>query len=177
MNEYVVYDSIFDLIKDNSWGGACYATTAIMHTLLKLVDIESTPCIGVVECINGDIFDHAWLEVSGKVFDIAIAYPKGVSKSTVAAFVDPSGYRGVEETPNIKYGIDMTLDSEAKFVAEKFSNIMEQSPFWAEQNIDHWDITEFIAKFHGINVEKDDLLKSVIDSEWCIKKEPNKRLW
>lgn len=165
MNENIVFDSMLDVIRDKSWGGACYASTAIMHTLLKLVDIESTPCIGIVKCINGDIFDHGWLEVSGRIYDIAIAYPQGTSKSTVSNYIDSGGFRGVTETPNFEYGIGMQLDSEARYVSEKFSNIMSHSPFWAE-NINYWDLTELIAKFHRVDVVKDDLVKIVMSSKW-----------
>lgn len=168
MNENIVFDSMLEVIRGNSWGGACYASTAIMHTLLKLVDIESTPCIGVVKCINGDIFDHGWLEVSGEIYDIAIAYPNGTSKSHVSSYIGFGGFRGVTETPNFEYGIDIELSAEARYVSENFSNIMNHSPFWAE-NISYWKITELIAKFHGIDVVKDDLAKNVILSKWHLR--------
>lgn len=167
MNENIVFDSISELIHGKCWGGACYASTAIMHTLLKLVGIESTPCIGVVKCINGDIFDHGWLEVSGKIYDIAVAHPKG--NSTVSKHINPNGFRGATETPNFEYGIAMDLDSEAMYVSEKFSNILNHSPCWNE-SIDYWDLAELIAKFHGLDFVKEDLAQSVIDSKWHIKR-------
>ena len=165
MNENIIANSMAELIMDNSWGGACYASTAMMHTALKLVGIDSVPCIGVVRCKNGDIFDHAWLEVDGKKYDVALPFPMG--NSTVAYFISEQGFLGVEDTPNFEYGIDMELDSEALFVAEKFTNIMDQVPYW-DNKVDYWDIIEFVAKFHQIESDKRKLEEAVKESEWNI---------
>jgi hypothetical protein len=166
MNVNSIFNSMMELIRDKSWGGACYASAAIMHTTLKLAGIESTPCLGVVKCENGETFDHAWLEINGKIYDVAISFPLGDSK--ISSFVGPSGFQGVTSTPGFEYGIKMDLDPEAKFVAEKFSNIMEKSPFW-ETGCDYWDLTEFFAGFHQLTVDKDDLIKVVADSFWKVR--------
>ncbi|EJO4031803.1 lasso peptide biosynthesis protein [Vibrio cholerae] len=165
MNENVIAKSMSELIIDKSWGGACYASTAMMHTILKLVGIDSDPCIGVVKCRNGDIFDHAWLEVNGKKYDVAIPFPMGNSK--VSLFVNREGFMGAEDTPNFEYGINMDLDPEASFVAEKFTNIMDQSPFWYD-GVDYWDVAEFVAEFHHIKSDKQKLEKAVEGTQWKV---------
>ena len=168
MNIETVYKGMLELINNYSWGGACYASTAIMHAVLKLSGIDSKPCIGVVECINGEKFDHAWLEVNDKKYDVAIPYPLG--NSTVSEFVEPCGFYGVSDTPNFAYGIDMDLDSEADFISQAFSNIMNACPFWGD-GCDYWDVAEFFAKFFGIDVEKDDLVNALNDSIWYVQRE------
>lgn len=169
MNVDIIASAMAELIENYSWGGACYASTAIMHTTLKLAGIETTPCLGVVKCSNGDIFDHAWLEVSGTIYDVALPHPHPQSGSTVAQFVPASGFRGVVETPNFTYGLDMDLDQEAAFFSQNFHNIMNGSPFF-EEGVDYWDLTEFFAKFHGLDVNKEDLIEVLLGSAWVVKR-------
>jgi hypothetical protein len=51
--------------------GACHFISSIFHVLLLEQRIENDLCIG--EVTQGtQFFDHSWIEMSGKIFDIAI---------------------------------------------------------------------------------------------------------
>jgi hypothetical protein len=164
-----IAQGMIELIEHYSWGGACYASTAIMHTTLKLMGIESTPCLGVVKCMNGEMFDHAWLVVDEAIYDVAIAFPMPNSDSAITQYVPKHGYIAAVDTPNVFYGIDEVLDGEALFFAQNFHNIMNASPYF-DDDIDYWDLAEFFAKFHGIDVDKKELIKLLSDSAWVIKR-------
>lgn len=169
MNADRIASSMAELIENYSWGGACYASTAIMHSTLKLAGIETTPCLGVVKCSNGDMFDHAWLEVNGTIYDVALPQPLPQSESTVAQFVPRTGFRGVVETPNFTYGIDMDLDQEATLLSKNFHNIMDSSPSF-EERVDYWNLTEVFAKYHGLDVDKENLIEVLLGSAWVVKR-------
>jgi len=64
-----------------------------------------------------------------------------ICNSKISTFAGPLGFRGVTSTPDFEYGIKMDLDPEAKFV----------------------------AGFHKLTVDKDDLIKVVADSFWKIR--------
>lgn len=54
------------------WQGACHASSAVFATLLGHQGLEVTVCLGEVS--YGKIyFDHSWIEVDGKIYDVAIS--------------------------------------------------------------------------------------------------------
>lgn len=95
------------------WYGACHATTAVMFCIAKRLGIGATPCIGEADK-DGIVFDHSWLEIEGKVFDIAILLPFKMSMSTGQI------YNGIDMKtglgPDIEYGVSFQgLDEQAAY--------------------------------------------------------------
>ena len=164
-----ILDSISDLIYENNWAGACYASTAIAHTLLTLHNISSTPCIGVVGCLNGEVFDHAWLEIDGLVYDLAMPFPISHESRVYDYFDDRFGFRGIKKHPEIFFGLDRNLDSEAIEVASNFEFIMKHSPFF-NQNINYWDLTRIVASNLKRPVTVNGLKAITKTSAWSIKR-------
>ncbi|MEC3020356.1 lasso peptide biosynthesis protein [Bacillus cereus] len=62
---------VSDYLKENPNPGACHFLSSIMYVLLKEQGIDCNLCIGEVK-ENNYFFDHSWVEVDGKIFDIAI---------------------------------------------------------------------------------------------------------
>ncbi|CAG7651658.1 SEC-C metal-binding domain-containing protein [Paenibacillus allorhizosphaerae] len=52
--------------------GGCHLLSGILHVLLKEQGIDSDLCIGEVRHPSGAAFDHSWVEIAGKAFDVAI---------------------------------------------------------------------------------------------------------
>ncbi|WP_059040633.1 SEC-C metal-binding domain-containing protein [Paenibacillus rubinfantis] len=52
--------------------GACHLLSSIMYVLFSEQGISSELCIGEVRRPDGQFFDHSWVEVDGKVFDLSI---------------------------------------------------------------------------------------------------------
>ena len=66
--------ALANFVIGNQWAGACHATSAILYAVAKRLSIEATPCIG--EAFEGTgTFDHSWIEIDGKPYDVAIAVP------------------------------------------------------------------------------------------------------
>lgn len=70
-----IYKTFFllnDDFKQNPNPGACHLLSSIMYVLLNEQDISSELCIGEVERPDGLYFDHSWIEIDSKVFDLSI---------------------------------------------------------------------------------------------------------
>lgn len=68
-NTFFVISNYF---KKNPQAGACHLISGILHVLLKEQGIENDLCIGEVTYKKSKTFTHSWIEIDGKVFDIAI---------------------------------------------------------------------------------------------------------
>ena len=87
-----IANTFFEILKfihKNNWDGACHATSAIMHILLKEQGIDARLYIG--ECQYGSFaFDHSWVEINGDVVDAAISLTsiRGMSFPPVLRNID-----------------------------------------------------------------------------------------
>lgn len=61
-----------DDFKKNPSPGGCHLISSIMYVLFTEQGISSELCIGEVQRPNGMYFDHSWVEIDGKVFDLSI---------------------------------------------------------------------------------------------------------
>lgn len=68
----IMFDT-YQFMKKNNWQGACHALSSIQYILLKEIGLNPKLCIGVVEVFKGICFDHSWIELDNKVYDITIA--------------------------------------------------------------------------------------------------------
>ena len=59
-------------IKENKWQGACHASCAALYVALVELGFSPTLCAGEVDA-KDFIFDHSWIELDGKIIDIAVA--------------------------------------------------------------------------------------------------------
>lgn len=96
-------DNLHKFIIKNGWQGASYASVAMMFAVAKKLGIDAKPCIG--ECIqkNQELFDHSWLLIDEKIYDIAISMPLELESATgpVFASIDMKTKKEVD----IEYGI------------------------------------------------------------------------
>ncbi|WP_180229146.1 lasso peptide biosynthesis protein [Bacillus thuringiensis] len=103
-----------DYLKERPNAGACHLLSSIMYVLLKEQGIECDLCIGEVK-ENNYFFDHSWIEIDGKVFDVAIQMTlDGRSNPPVFASYD----LGSTTTTSREYGMSSPggLDSVAQKV-------------------------------------------------------------
>ncbi|PNI03458.1 hypothetical protein C1N32_16530 [Vibrio diazotrophicus] len=69
-----LYSNLLQFVVEDEYRGGCHDTSAIFHIILKELGIENVLCIGEVK--TGELyFDHSWVEIDGKIYDIAICMP------------------------------------------------------------------------------------------------------
>jgi len=61
----------YDLIVEHDYQGGCHLVSAILYILLTEKGYEPIIRLGEVQIANF-IFNHSWIELDGKVIDIAI---------------------------------------------------------------------------------------------------------
>lgn len=69
-----IFSGVFELMNLNDWKGACHESCAAIHILLNEMGVENNWNLGEAK-IDGAFFDHSWIEIGGKKFDLAISKP------------------------------------------------------------------------------------------------------
>lgn len=112
-----VFIRLYDYMIDKKWMGACHALTAILCVFAKKLGIDCVPYIGVVQSEYG-LFDHSWLEIEGKVYDLAISLPLDESVATGPIFNNINLL--TKEEHELIYGCKgIKFDSDAKIIVTK----------------------------------------------------------
>ncbi len=62
----------FNLICDNRVGDDCLSTTVALFVLCRMNGIDAKICYGLCETDRNRKYYHAWLEIDGKIIDLAI---------------------------------------------------------------------------------------------------------
>ncbi len=122
----------FEMLKfvdEESYRGACHATSSVLYVLLSELKMEPTICIGELGR-EGICFDHSWIEIAGKVFDVAVALPDDSKFGSPPVFMS----RNLENLgePYWQYGITSGIGDDP-FVdlikAGSFADYMDNAPF------------------------------------------------
>lgn len=158
--------AISDFYKKNPNPGACHLISSIFHVLLKEQNIENDLCIGEVK-VGEQYFDHSWIEIDGRVFDIAI-------QSTLDGSTNAPVYGGydlyTEETPERIYGeaSPSGFDNDAKMVQKTpFVKYMDAYPNFREGA---WKIVKMIGKELRLKLNIDNLKTKHQDTQRIVKK-------
>lgn len=72
----IIWNTFFAMHEDfqsHPNAGACHLISGIMYILLREQNIQADLCIGEVQnTMEGYCFDHSWIEIDSKPFDISI---------------------------------------------------------------------------------------------------------
>lgn len=157
--EEKVKDVVFELlriIEKEDWQGACHATSAIMYILFSELGIKSNIYIGEVKSEVG-IFDHSWIEINSKIYDVAISNTLCGRKFSAPIIADYN--LETLKVTNMKYGIKTRngLDN----IADTIKNIpivdyINNSPLLLE-------IIYEISKKVGITFDWNNLYKKYLN--------------
>ena len=155
-----MFDNLYNFMNDKKWIGACHASTAVLYTLALRIGLNAYPCIGEVS-ENLGTFDHSWLEVDNKIYDIAIALPLKASWALGPVFdsIDIS----TNKMPNLKYGITYCG---LGYQAEAISQISIYEYLSSCPNPDLIKLTIDIAKKSNIKITKPWIYRTLIDAYW-----------
>lgn len=159
---YKTFFSILDYYKSNPNPGACHLISGIFHILLKEQEIENDLCIGEVTYKDGIFFDHSWIEIDGKVFDIAI-------QLTLQDEVNPPVYGGydlyTEKLVERIYGTTSPsgFDPIGKRVLETaFVKYMNEYPYFKEGA---WQLVKLIGRDLRLKLDLKELPKRYANTQ------------
>jgi hypothetical protein len=96
---------VVNLIEREKWQGACHASSSVLHILLKEQGIDNELYIGEVQAPNNKPFDHSWIEIDEKIYDVSLFKPLHIVGKTY-----PPIYNGFElntkQNTDVEYGIN-----------------------------------------------------------------------
>lgn len=121
--------NLMSYMRKKQWIGACHATTAVMFVALSELGYAPTPCIGEVKDDYMGYFDHSWIELDGKIIDLACSMTLLQGRPANAPVIfDIDSYTG--ESCDMQYGIIYCgLDHNARYITSiSFSEYMDTYP-------------------------------------------------
>lgn len=68
------FSCVLQFVHRSGWEGACHASSSVLFVLLREQGIHAELYLGEVRA-GRIFFDHSWVEVDSKVFDVAISSP------------------------------------------------------------------------------------------------------
>lgn len=103
----------YDFIAEHDYRGGCHTISAIMHILLTEKGFNSIVRLGEVQ-IDRMTFDHSWIDLDGKVIDMAImnTLQDGIKIPPVIFGESVSTKKQVE----YRYGVSQNIDRTAQVV-------------------------------------------------------------
>ncbi|WP_313891109.1 lasso peptide biosynthesis protein [Psychrobacillus sp.] len=157
--------AVSDYYKLNPNPGACHLMSSVFHVLLNEQGIDNELCIGEVKT-GEQYFDHSWVEIDGKVFDIAIQLTLDGSKNAPVY----GGYDLFTVTASdLEYGSKSIagLDEVAQQIyVTPFVNYMDAYPVFKEGA---WKIVKVIGKNLRLKLERIELRQKYKDTRRILK--------
>ncbi|TVT27655.1 hypothetical protein FO441_08070 [Salinicoccus cyprini] len=166
--EQKIFNTFFavsDYYKMHPNSGACHLISSIFHVLLSEQNIANELCIGEVKKGN-QFFDHSWIEIDGKIFDIGIqATLDGGKNDPIYANQDLYTELNVENN----YGVESPsgFDTDAKRILKTpFVKYMDEYPQFREGA---WKIVKDISKKIRLKLSVSDLRQKYKTTERIVK--------
>lgn len=143
------YSALWKWMVKAEYNGACHDSSAILYMIFQEIGFQCEICTGEVKLLTGAVTDHSWVEVDGKVFDIAISLPNNPEHLHAPIYDGVS--LGEEGLVNVKFGFNYEgLDQEAQLIlSQTLSEYLSMHP-WGE-NFAYKKVKE-IAKSIGLRV-------------------------
>ncbi|MGI2295598.1 SEC-C metal-binding domain-containing protein [Paenibacillus sp. GXUN7292] len=164
--EEVIRKTFFLLNDDftnNDTKGACHLLSSVMYVLMNEQGITSELCIGEVRRPNGQCFDHSWIEIDGKPFDIAIRRPLdgGQFAPVFAGFDLDSGLPTIFNYRFSSEGLDITAE---RIRATPFVTYINGAPHSLG-----WGLIISVARSLGLGLDVEDLRERYKDTKRILK--------
>jgi hypothetical protein len=157
------FAAVHQLVEEKNWQGACHATTAVTFVLLAAQGIKATACLGEV-MLGHAAFDHSWIEIEGRVFDIAIERPL---MPEMAATPVISGRHIDSDVPTaMTYGAISGVPPQgpaAMIARMSFGEYMDGFPDHAQGL---WGVVSELAERLGLLLNAEDLRRRYGNSQW-----------
>lgn len=145
-------------MKEKQWRGACHATSSVLFVILSELGYNPKLCVGEVRG-KELLFDHSWIELDGKIIDLAILMSlQGIEVSPpIVLDMNTVTLQRYEFEYGISNGQGLDLEAE-NIMKVSFQLYMDRFPdlkngLWDVVNIvlkDNLDISELRSKYKNV---------------------------
>ena len=156
------YRVVYDFIEKHDYQGACHEMSAVMFVLLQELGVGCELTSGELTYRNYR-FDHSWIEIEGKVFDIAVSFtgvpdhdgPPVFADVTVTSLSKPKWVYGEpSDDPDQGYVISHSLP---------FGDYMTANPTFKNGS---FGLVEQLAKDLNLDLNVGDLISRYSSTVW-----------
>lgn len=112
-----IFSFYLRLFVEKNITGSCHDSSVLLYIMLSEYGFNPTINIGVVRNIENIIFDHSWVTIDDKVYDIAIYLPH-INGQDVSPPIFSSKDIVSNELTNLDFGVDIELDIETKMIMD-----------------------------------------------------------
>ena len=162
----LIFFKTLEFIERKNWVGAGHAVSAVLYVLYSEAGLNPSLWVGEVESERG-FFDHAWIELNGKIFDVAIY--KNLDNGMVFSPVINGYDIDTLEITKCNYGIrsGVGMDSSVEMIVNTPFNIY-MSGFQEHKN-GLWGIVDDLGKECSLNIDIKRLKEKYSDTKWSVR--------
>lgn len=152
-----------EYMNKKQWWGACHACSSALYIILSEMGYKPILCVGEVQEKNY-LFDHSWIEIDGKVIDLAISMTLAGGMAVSAPVILDINSSNKEKT-KVKYGVKgQGFDMQTLFLLDmSFNEYMKSYP---ENKRGLWGVIEEVL---GIEIDIEKLEKKYEKTKRHIK--------
>ena len=158
-----IYNCMLEFAFLNRFEGACHATSAILHVLLSEKGVENKLMCGEIGKDNV-CFDHSWIEIEGRIYDIAVALP------LIQAYASNPIYAGFDivsmNAPKWEYGFSSGLPDDSGMQIVKrgsFTDYMNGAPYHKNGL---WAFVQKLGGQIGLKPSLNKMREKYRDAQW-----------
>lgn len=168
----MIFTETYDFMMSKNWQGACHAISSIQYILLSEIGETPNLCIGEVG-VGVHSFDHSWIELNGKVYDITIE--NGLEGVRTDAVINGCNINDLKPT-QIVYGTGRKIDPPAAIIkdltlGEYLDGFLNQPKseilYFLQSGL--WDIAVQIGKAIELNLDENELKSKYSEIKRIIK--------
>jgi hypothetical protein len=157
---------VLKFVVEEPYRGACHATSSVLYVLLSELNIEARICIGELGR-DEMFFDHSWIEIDGKVFDVSVARPLDPRFDGSPVYMS----RDLETLgdPHWQYGTSSGIGNDP-FVqtikAGSFASFMDDAPFHKHGL---WHFVQKFGRRCGLEINLNKTRQKYAHVKWTVK--------
>lgn len=145
------FEALLLMTWQHNWRGACHDTSACLYMILSEMGLKPELVIGEVMSPAGP-FDHSWIEVDGKIFDVAVSLPDEGGEDVGPPIFATLDLDSAKPT-RLRYGIKTPTGLYQPGLEIAYKTLDEYSEIQSQL----WDITSEVADQCGFSLDAGDL--------------------
>lgn len=158
-----IFLELYKFIDTYNFKGACHETASIMYVLLSETGFSPKICLGEIELNEYTTFDHSWIELNGKIIDIAIAYPLQpyFVSNPILLNIDV-----ISQTfTDLKYGIRKNgIDQQSEYILQtNLMDYMNNSPNFEGGS---WFVVQQISNALNLGINTQNIKQKYQSTKW-----------
>ena len=126
---------LYDFMITKNYFGGCHALSSALYVALCKLGFSPELCVGECQVPGMLPFDHSWVNLDGRIIDLAVYYPLTQQINSISGPVILGVDAITNRTPHTQYGINTGLPmSQQTMVAinSTFIEYMDNFPFGKE---------------------------------------------